>query len=88
MDLIQNGHQVWIATGAEVLHLAPRHGIPHHKFWMAEEHGVRGVYWNRRPRHFGEFARVRRPFPVPNILPARFLNEDHTGLVDRQLVLA
>lgn len=87
MELLQNGHRIWIATKAEILHLAPRHGVPHHKFWMAEEHGVRGVYWNHRPRHFGEFAASSR-MPVPDRLPARMLNEHQTAVEDRELVLA
>lgn len=87
MDLIQNGHKVWIATKAEILHLAPKHGIPHYRFWMAEERGVRGVFWGRRPRHWGEFAR-RKPDPLPARLPMRRLNEQQTGLEDRELVLA
>lgn len=87
MDQIHQGHKVWIATEAEVLHLAPQHGVPHHRFWMAEERGVRGVYWDRRPRHWGEFAAMK-PDPLPKTLPLRVLN-DHVGtLEDRQLVLS
>lgn len=86
MELLRHGHRIWIATGAEVVHLAPRHGVPHHKFWMAEERGVRGVYWGHRPRHWGEFV-GHVPDPLPARLPARFLAADDR-VVDRELVLA
>lgn len=85
MGLIQNGHRVWIATQAEILHLAPRHGVPHHKFWMAEEHEWRGVYWDHRPRNDAEFL-VSRPWALPARLPVRVLAEE--GVVDRELMLA
>lgn len=56
IDLIKAGYKVWVDSDVEVLHLAPRHGIPEHKFTVAEDEA--GVFWDHRPRNAEEFEQV------------------------------
>jgi hypothetical protein len=48
VDLIKAGYTIWVDKEVEVLHLAPQHGVPFHRFTGAEDEA--GVFWNRRPR--------------------------------------
>lgn len=53
IDLLKAGYKVWVDPTVEVLHLAPRHAIPEHRFWVADE--PEGVWWDHRPRNAEEF---------------------------------
>jgi hypothetical protein len=48
VDLLKAGYTIWVDKEVEVLHLAPQHGIPAHRFTGHEDEA--GVFWNRRPR--------------------------------------
>jgi hypothetical protein len=47
VDLIKAGYTIWVDKEVEVLHLAPQHGVPAHRFTMDIDEP--GVFWNRRP---------------------------------------